>query len=259
MKINTIRNKKLGKIKKLIVEELLKDLNDFLPQEDKKPKKTHDEIIIDQNTIESILNSDNDDNWLGIYKPMRSPGIIVLNKRKIIELSKLIIKENLIIKPFNRNLKTNDIKRIGLMVTDMVLYHELFHYFCDVMIPFEQHKITNFIAIEEALANAFSFLCLTYEKSDWYYTSLNKYNFRALFFDKIKSVGYRDWVNYQKLDDFIENVIQYIKFDPEIIEYYKRCNNQYDQNFPFKNQVHFRFEIFMNSIVTNSDIDYRLT
>jgi hypothetical protein len=148
------------------------------------------------------------------------------------------------------------------MVTDMVLYHELFHYFCDVMIPFEQHKNTNFIPIEEALANAFSFLCLYYEnKRDWYYTSLTKYNFRALYFDRIRAVGYRDWVKYQKLDDFIENVIAYIKFDSDIIDYHKGCNQIYGYDNPniyLKNQTHLRFEIFINSIVTNSAIDFRL-
>lgn len=246
----SIRNKNISSIKKNLCDEFESICSDFFDS-----KKQNKEITIvnynDEISINNILEPQNDDNWLGSYSPMRSPGKIKLNKKNIIELSKFIFNENLYKKPFGHSINLKDSRRIISMVFEMILYHELFHYFCDVMIPYLDHKKTNFIPDEEALAVAFSFLYAPNRLN--YYSSFNKYNFEELFFDKIKSTGYRDWVNYKKMEDFSLGVMKYINYDSVLSFYEDHLSFPSDQN-----NRYYRFNIFISSIVSNPNVEFQL-
>jgi hypothetical protein len=250
----TFRNNEISKIKKTIWDEFYKVAQEIMIKQECD--------ILDANEIKvksNIFNIESDDNWLGTYQAMRSPGVITFNKKLIIDLSKeiLIQKKIKAEKSYDRNLGINDAKRILFMVFDMVLNHELFHYFCDVLIPFKYHKTIKFIPQEEALAVSFSYLCSRGNNN--YYNSFNKYDFRECFFDKLKSVGYKDWINFAKYEDFVLGTISHIHEDSDfnsVVNYFKYVINQEDQE--EKNAAFMRFQLLIFSVISNPNVVFKL-
>lgn len=246
--ISTLRNSLWNDFKALIPE--------ICPIEILDSADVHGSFGYDSSVINQILNCDNDDNWLGSYSPMRSPGKIRLNRRKILEFSKYILKENISLKPFGYPLNCNDAKRILKMIFDMVLYHELFHYFCDVMIPFENHKNTNVILEEEALAVAFSYLYAPDRVN--FYSSFNKYKFKELYFDRIAAPGYRDWVLFNRYNEFYYGLSKYILLDPSVVNYYESSRNLSDDQRLEHYSKFQRMDLLLSSIITNPNIEFIL-
>jgi hypothetical protein len=130
-------------------------------------------------------------------------------------------------------------------------------YFCDVLIPFKHVKKLRFIPEEEALAVAFSYLCS--KGDDNYYNSFNKYKFKESFFDKFKSPGYKDWINYESKEDFVLGTIKYIHQDStfdSIVDYYNNVLNQIDSD--EKKSIILRFELLITSVISKPNVDFKL-
>lgn len=206
----TIRNKQLSSIKNSLVKEfesIFRDdiedgSNDELIAELDKINQT---MIQNGFSIQNVFEPRKDDDWLGSYSPMKSPGIIRFNKISILGLSIRILQEN--IKNYHYFYRKSDLKKIINTVFLIILHHELFHYFCDLLIYDELHKNTAFIAEEEALAVACSFILA----ENRYMGPHQKFHFEELFYEKIKSNGYKDWGNYiNSEEDFPAGVIKYL-------------------------------------------------
>ncbi len=206
----SIRSKQLTSIRNSLKNEtidLLGDINEKMSKDllTNEVKKINDNLILDGFSIKRIIEPQNDENWLGSYSPMSSPGIIRFNKRQILGLSYDILLNNLLLKEYV--FRDNDPVKITDTVFLMILHHELFHYYCDLMIYDESHKNTGFIANEEGLAVACSYLLA----DNNYYSPHNKFKFKEFFYDRITSTGYRDWKNHVSSEkDFPNNVCSYI-------------------------------------------------
>jgi hypothetical protein len=225
------------------------------------------EILMDKNEdilnsyvaeeISNIFNTEEDDNWLGSYQSMKSPGVISFNKKLILSLAKNIFIGNIRNPPYERNLTINDAKRILYMVFDMVLNHELFHYFCDVLIPFKHIRVLKFIPEEESLAVAFSYL-RSYGTGN-YYNSFNKYKFRESFFDKLKSPGYKDWIKYENKTDFVLGAIKYIhqdSYSDSIVNYCENFLKHGDSE--EKKSIILRFELLITPVISKPNVIFNL-
>jgi len=251
-----LRGKNISSLKKELSEEFIRLALPIL-----NGKKSCNEVVEvhfgthlggDMSTlVNDLFQAENDDNWLGSYTPMQSPGTIRLHKERILKLSFFILCENLKEPFFERKLNATDAERIVLITFKTILLHELFHYFCDVMIPFEEHKNLNFIAEEEALAVAFSYV---YNKPNLFYGHFRMYGMERHFFNKLVSPGYRDWVKFKELNDFYIGVMEYINL-PDIANYGRYCQSEFND---LENPGFMRFHTLLSSVMSSANVKIEL-
>ena len=80
--ISTVSNNKTSKIKKVLWDDFQGIAQKIL--------MAKNEDILESNEskeISNIFNIDDDDNWLGTYQSMKSPGVISFNKKLILSLA----------------------------------------------------------------------------------------------------------------------------------------------------------------------------
>jgi hypothetical protein len=254
----TLRSSDITSIRKELIEEFTKLTNPIF--DDNATCETavkghfgYPNMEQFNSAIQTVFSPENDENWLGSYSPMQSPGKIRLNRKLILKLSYHILCENLKHPFSNRKLNSNDAKRILSSTFRIVLTHELFHYFCDVMIPFDTHKSTYFIAQEEALAVAISYC---YNNPTNWNGNLNRYYFKELFFDKLTSPGYRDWINYKEIGDFYVGVLNYIEQPQSNFADYAAYNRTVFHD--LENPSFLRLHILISSIVSSPHVNLEL-
>ena len=153
--------------------------------------------------------SDDDEDYLGSYRPMRSPGIITINVDNIQVFFWSIICE---LACNQRYIFTREkIEELAYLCIDKTLYHELFHHFIDAQSYIVDGFSYNF-DIDEALAVACSRLLVGFEsKSNQAYVS----DFYELAYS-YNSRGYRDWINYKSDEQFLLKVIDYMPLNPRL-------------------------------------------
>lgn len=132
---------------------------------------------------------------LGIYKRMRSPGVIVLFRRNLGLFYKALLRE--IVKQF-RYMSKFDLDAGAQLVASHTYYHEQFHFACDVM----HHLFGSHLDVlmEEALAVAWARLRITEDRNQWN-TSIGRMSgvFFSLLMEhsfKYRSPGYSNWSLY---------------------------------------------------------------
>ncbi|AEF83744.1 hypothetical protein TREPR_1892 [Treponema primitia ZAS-2] len=101
------------------------------------------------------------DDWFGSYHPMHSPGYITLNSKNLARLLQLILRT---LKSNRKRKKLDDLDiaeviSIGVAVVMKTIYHEYFHYFCDIL-RVTHKNVQPYSLNEEALAVAYSYLML---------------------------------------------------------------------------------------------------
>jgi hypothetical protein len=206
----SIRNKQLSNIKSTLYKEfesVCKDINEDSSNDASinELDKINQTMIQNGFSITKVFEPKRDDNWLGLYSPMKSPGVIRFNKIQILGLSTRILYEN--VKNYGHSFRKSDPKKIIDTVFLMILHHELFHYYCDLLIYNKSHKATAFIPKEEALAVACSFILA----ENRFMGPNQKFHFQELFYENLKSPGYKDWKNYNNYEDsFPAGVIEYL-------------------------------------------------
>jgi hypothetical protein len=244
----SIRNKQLKSIRNSLKKEteiLFNNINEELSNESliSELEKINDKLAKEGFSIQQIIEPQNDKNWLGSYSPMSSPGIIQFNKRQILGLSLEILLNNLSLKEYIY--RNSDPVKITDTIFLMILHHELFHYFCDLMIYDKSHKDAGFIADEEGLAVACSYLLA----DNNYYSPHNKFKFKEFFYNRISSAGYRDWKNHVSNEiDFPNNVCSYIR------------DSSLGQNYFFHNSKSFidRFKYHFTTVLSKPNVTFQI-
>lgn len=245
----SIRSNQLSIVKNTLVEEFESVFSDAVEN------GSNDELIAEldkinqamiQNgfSIGKVFEPQKDENWLGSYSPMKSPGIIRFNKISILGLSIRILQEN--VKKYNYSYRKSDLKKIIDTVFLMILHHELFHYYCDLLIYNESHKKTAFIPEEEALAVACSFILA----ENRYMGPNHKFHFRELFYENLKSPGYKDWKNFIDYED---------SFPLGVIEYLDKWGGYSNTNINIdKHSFIDRFYIHFRTVISKPNVKFEL-
>lgn len=148
-----------------------------------------------------------DDELLGCYIPMSSPGKI---KLFLDELQ--FFFENYICEMIRRgyNITYSDYKKMAEITIRKTFYHEYFHHYSDihrVLYSFNKNSI-----LEEALAVAWSRM----KVNDFCRTELKIYSPDPIYETYLRKIynygsrGYRDWKQYIMNDDFCRAVCKYM-------------------------------------------------
>lgn len=143
---------------------------------------------------------------LGLYKPMSSPGKVILfpnNLRRFFGgLMRMALRDGL--RP-----RLVDYQKGADLIAHKTYFHELFHYDADVLktlfgSPYDSDD-------EEALAVAYSFRKLSSYERD-YKQSMNPAIFNYLMDNAFRytSQGYRDWPKYSSEVSFKYGLLKYI-------------------------------------------------
>jgi hypothetical protein len=144
--------------------------------------------------------------WLGSYTPMRSPGKVILYaynlQRFFGGLMNKAFRDGL-------RLKKIDYEKGADLIAYKTYYHELFHYYADVLKTLFSSRYDS--DKEEALAVAYAYRELSsFEKA-------YKENMAPAIFDylmdhafRYTSDGYRDWQLYKSDDKFKSGLLSYI-------------------------------------------------
>lgn len=154
---------------------------------------------------------DDHENYLGSYRRMNSKGIVSLNADNLQVFFWSIVFE---LACKQRYIFTREkIEELAMLCVEKTLYHELFHHFTDVhsyvVYGFRYDYVT-----EEAMAVACSRLLVGFEsKSNQAYVS----DFYDLAYS-YNSRGYRDWINFKSDEQFLLNLISYMKIDPVLTQ-----------------------------------------
>jgi hypothetical protein len=154
---------------------------------------------------------DDQENLLGTYQRMSSPGIITLNMNNIQIFFWSIICTLSCQKgyAFTRE-KIEDLARLCILKT---LYHELFHHVIDVQKNFLANYSYNYY-IDEALAVACSRHLVGFEAQfNLPYVS----DFLDLAYS-YNQPGYRDWINYKSDEQFLLELSRYTRIDNRLIQ-----------------------------------------
>jgi hypothetical protein len=156
---------------------------------------------------EAILASEQD--VLGYYTPMSSPGTITLDWKVI---GSLFWHTILALQRAGLYLERRDVEVMARLTCEKTYIHESFHHFTDVS---RRLFGTQFNAlVEEALAVACSFrdLAEMHAESRSRASRLSGLLFRELTsrLYRYTSAGYRDWVHYQTSQDFENGLIGYL-------------------------------------------------
>lgn len=169
---------------------------------------------------EDVADLDDDTIWgeyleegeevLGHYEPMSSPGRIVLRVDKLVAFFWHIIRQMV---RAGFTFWRDDLDKLAWLSVTKTYQHEHFHLFCDIqshLVPTlskDRHK-------EEALAVAFSRLCIERERGRWQSrigrTAHVQYSrFMATLF-QYRSPGYCDWKNFASAELFREGLVDYV-------------------------------------------------
>jgi hypothetical protein len=145
-------------------------------------------------------------NYLGSYRRMNSKGLVSLNADNLQVFFWSIIFE---LACKQRYIFTKEkIEELTMLCIEKTLYHELFHHFTDA----NSYVVNGFkydYCTEEAMAVACSRLLIGFEsKSNQAYVS----DFYELAYS-YNSRGYRDWINFKSDEQFILNLISYMRID----------------------------------------------
>ncbi len=195
-KLMSPQSKRLRDIRKIFhesVKNCTKDIDNLTPEEI-KARLASGEI-----NPGAVFQEDED--YLGSYTPMRSPGIITLNIARLTHFYSWIFAE----------LKKDGLKFNPLLLEEMVfnktLNHELFHYFSDYVSQISGNSIIH--NTEEALAVACSYLAFE-NKYRYYYGHMAgwHYCFLKVAFAYTRP-GYKDYVNYISRNAFYSAIIDY--------------------------------------------------
>ncbi len=165
---------------------------------------------------ERLRERDNDDcapSVLGSYQAMRSPGVIKLNKRNLIQFFwRLVLDIDTTLPGWQW--RKADVELLSGWVVDKTYYHERFHHSMDVL----RHlfDVQTFDPLqEEALAVAYSRYHL-YDRNDHYYHHRHRSDGHILleaFFRHAfcyTSPGYRDWPHYSDIAALQTGVCDYL-------------------------------------------------
>lgn len=144
---------------------------------------------------------------LGQYIPMSSPGVIVLNLSTMKKYFKEIVEDMLLA---GYSFSFSAFYNMAEICARKTVYHEYFHHYSDI-----QKLLFGFLYrkdIEEALAVAWSRL----EVDEFCIKDLKLYSVTPVF-DAYKrklynyyTPGYRDWKNFSNLSSFSEGVRHYM-------------------------------------------------
>lgn len=197
----------ISKIAKSIFNSPFKDIDDatWIDNETGKITKIPESVeeLARANHAERLLsNIEDEKNWLGFYRGMRSPGIIAFNIEKLLGFAWSLIEELL-----REGLYLNraDAENLFQYCVAKTWHHELFHHFCDVQSflsgGFRKHRDT-----EEALAVAYSHLQI--DSMDMAYLT---HRFICLAY-AYRAPGYSDWVNYQTPEQYQMKLIEYLNY-----------------------------------------------
>lgn len=160
-------------------------------------------------TLQPVMLDDHE-NYLGSYRRMNSKGVISLNADNLQVFFWSIIFE---LACKQRYIFTREkIEELAMLCIEKTLYHELFHHFTDVH-SYVVHGFRYDYGTEEAMAVACSRLLVGFEsKSNQAYVS----DFHELAYS-YNSLGYRDWINFKSDEQFLLNLISYMKIDNVLI------------------------------------------
>lgn len=143
---------------------------------------------------------------LGLYKPMRSPGAVILFARNLQRFFGALMSGAF--KAGYRPKRTDYIKGADL-IAYKTYYHELFHYDADVLKTLfgSRHDLMR----EEALAVAYAYRTLSGYERD-YKQSMNPAIFSYLMDHAFRytSPGYRDWSRFSSNVAFKNGLLEYI-------------------------------------------------
>lgn len=185
------------------ISDLLKEANDG-----RLPEIIENVIIDDEFTLTKYSEAEED--VLADYTTMNSPGIITfyLEKMRAFYFSfECHLHNKGIVMLFD------DMDKVQDLLFESILWHEQFHFFCDV-----QKRIHNYAKdklMEEALAVAYSSLMIEEANRNWSsrisrISDVIKSEFKKAFFNH-NAPGYRDWRHYSLIDDFKDGLVKYIQ------------------------------------------------
>jgi len=164
--------------------------------------------------LERILNTEED--LLGFYTPMASPGTITLCSQNLRAFFWHLVFQL----SNNRRLPIMkaDLASVADLVVSKTYHHEYFHFFCDIqrkLFPGSEYDFQ----IEEALAVAHSYACISRgrDNKSTKFGRMGNVIYPALMVEAFKynSAGYRDWILYS--DD--------IRFDAGLYNYISPPNS----------------------------------
>jgi hypothetical protein len=179
-----------------------RNLKDFLNIESELP-------LMDLPNSQLPLTLDDHNNYLGSYRRMNSKGVVSLNADNLQVFFWSIIFE---LACNQRYIFTKEkIEELAMLCVEKTLYHELFHHFTDA----NSYVVNGFrydYCTEEAMAVACSRLLVGFEsKSNQSYVS----DFYELAYS-YKSRGYCDWINFKSDEQFLLNLISYMRIDQNL-------------------------------------------
>ena len=157
--------------------------------------------------VEQVLVEGED--VLGCYRAMNSPGLITLYWERIGQFFWQIALD---INRMGYYMESQDFERMAHMAVYKTYTHEQFHHFCDVaryLCGSTKDRMT-----EEALAVAWSYRQVQAQRGTWqskearlsspFYSEMMRRMYRYT------GPGYRDWVQYQTEDDFLDGIARYL-------------------------------------------------
>ena len=165
------------------------------------------EIFEYEGVVERILSAEED--VLGQYQPMRSPGQIILFEERLSSFYWGLVGQ---ISRNNYFMEESDLEKMAHMVVLKTYTHEQFHHFADVArhlfgSQYDHH-------LEEALAVAWSRKKLIEQRRIWQSKEARLaaplYNELMVNMYHYRSSGYRDWVLYQSEDEFLIAISDYL-------------------------------------------------
>jgi hypothetical protein len=167
-------------------------------------------LLIDLGSGGQEILGEGDDNILGMYEPMASPGRITLFGSNLRRFFWYIVYR---LGRQGAPVLREDLQPMAQLVALGTYHHEYFHFFTDIqqrLFPgFQYDKL-----VEEALATAYSRQKVEAQRSVWqskvgrlpgfiYYQLLKeRFSYTAK--------GYRDWPNYSPWDAFLDGLVNYI-------------------------------------------------
>ena len=161
---------------------------------------------MDRPNTQQPVSLDDHKNYLGSYRRMNSKGVISLNADNLQVFFWSIIFE---LACKQRYIFTKEkIEELAMLCIEKTLYHELFHHFTDVH-SYVLNRFQYDYCTEEAMAVACSRLLVGFEsKSNQAYVS----DFHELAYS-YNSRGYRDLIYFKSDEQFLLNLISYMKID----------------------------------------------
>lgn len=148
-----------------------------------------------------------DDDWLGCYRPMSSPGLIKLRFHRLLRFSESIAAGVGGAEP----LSVSQREQVFIIAAYVTYQHELFHHYCDVVRTMHRVPCSPSAKLdEEALAVAFSWHRL-------YQAPAILQGFSTAQIDRLVDLrfwygkpGYRDWRNFTAWHHFLHSACNHM-------------------------------------------------